>query len=261
MNDFSEVVHGQSCLRRAYNGDIGKRFKELLNDIHPGMAEEFEKLADGWWRYFETESYIACVSEHLDDEDKFGRLSMWRAYSESTGVAIVLNNTPFLSPSDALKAYTSPVEYLAEDEFEHKFNEIILNIENNIQFLKEIPKDYIINFAFEMLRFSIYSTKHPGFKEEREWRVIYSPFLGASDKLVKSVEVINGVPQPVYKIPLKDYPDEGFVGAEIPQLIDRIIIGPTEFPDALREAFTMLLGDAGVESPESRVFVSNIPLR
>jgi len=79
--------------------------------------------------------------------------------------------------------------------------------------------------------------------------------------LTKDIRVVNGVPQPIFKIPLKDIPDEDFVGAEIPALLDRIIIGPTQYPLPMLEAFTLLLTDAGVTDPDKRVFVSDIPIR
>jgi len=69
------------------------------------------------------------------------------------------------------------------------------------------------------------------------------------------------MPQPIYKIPLRNIPEEGFVGAEIPELIDRIIIGPTQYPSAAREAFEYLLEQAGVHDSADRVIVSDLPLR
>jgi hypothetical protein len=68
------------------------------------------------------------------------------------------------------------------------------------------------------------------------------------------------VPQPIYKIPLKDIPEIGFFGS-IPSLINRVIIGPTEYPLALSEAFVQLLEEAGVQEAASKVCVSDIPLR
>ena len=73
--------------------------------------------------------------------------------------------------------------------------------------------------------------------------------------------MIGGTPQPIYKIPLQNVIEEDFRGAEIPELLDRIIIGPTRYPWAAHEAFVQLLGEAGVEDPQNRVCVSNIPLR
>ena len=45
------------------------------------------------------DTYLTSISEHRNKEDTFGRLSMWRAYGETTGVALVMNNSPFLTPS------------------------------------------------------------------------------------------------------------------------------------------------------------------
>jgi len=94
-----------------------------------------------------------------------------------------------------------------------------------------------------------------------EWRVVYSPSLEESEYLKKEIIVFRGVPQPIYKIPLKDLPEEGLIGIEIPSLLDRIIIGPTEYSQVMYEAFCDLLLEAGVENPSDKVSISNIPLR
>jgi hypothetical protein len=79
--------------------------------------------------------------------------------------------------------------------------------------------------------------------------------------LRRDVEVVRGIPQPVYKIPLKNIPEEGFTGATIPELLDRVIIGPTDHSFAAYEAFVSLLNEAGVENANTKVFTSHIPLR
>jgi hypothetical protein len=112
-----------------------------------------------------------------------------------------------------------------------------------------------------MLAYGAVCTKHPGFWEEAEWRVLHFPWWEESAHMIKEIEVIQGTPQPVYKIPLIDMPEKGLFGIAIPDLIDRIIIGPTRDPLAMREAFIDLLTKAGVEQPDEKVFVSNIPLR
>jgi len=120
----------------------------------------------------------------------------------------------------------------------------------------------MIGFELADLRiFGVVCTKHPGFAEEREWRVVYSPSMYPSNHLIRAIEVIQGVPQPVYKIPLKNIPEEGLVGAEIPELLDRIIIGPTQYRLAIWEAFMDLLRQAGVADPAKKIVLSNIPLR
>lgn len=211
--------------------------------------------------HIQTDTYLACVSEHDDAEDTFGRLSMWRAYREATGVALVINNAPFLRLSNALKAYASPVAYLTAKGFEKELGTVAGALESNSEFLRAQCRQVIIGYVFNAFKFAVLCTKHPGFQEEKEWRVVYSPTLENSDRLVREIQVIGGTPQPIYKIPLQNVPEEGLVGIEIPELIDRIIIGPTQYPAAVREAFEHLLSEAGVDGPANRIFVSDIPLR
>jgi hypothetical protein len=58
-----------------------------------------------------------------------------------------------------------------------------------------------------------------------------------------------------------NYPEEGFEGATIPELIDRIIIGPMKYPTVTVNAFVEMLFDAGIQDAAERVVVSRIPLR
>ena len=185
---------------------------------------------------------------------------MWRAYSESTGIALILNNSVFLNPADGLAAYSSPVSYLNDSDFEFEFAKIASNVREAADFIRSRNREEVAARIFNMLRFATLCTKHPGFSEEREWRVVYCPTLEKSRYLTKEIRVIKGVPQPIYKIPLKDIPEVGFFGA-IPKLIDRIIIGPTQYPWALAEAFAQLLDEGGVEDAARKVCVSDIPLR
>jgi hypothetical protein len=68
-------------------------------------------------------------------------------------------------------------------------------------------------------------------------------------------------PRVIFKIPLKNVAEEGFVGVEVREILDRIIIGPTEHPIAARQAFVELLSDAGVPNPAEKVWLSDMPLR
>jgi hypothetical protein len=260
MNDYMEVEHGLNCVLSAYSGD-DKRFKRTIDGILNGVSVDIERLFDSWIPHIKTDTYLTCVSEHDSREDAIGRLSMWRAYGNAAGVALVMNNAVFMAQSTALKAYASPVAYLLDKDFKIEFENITDNIIANADFIRTQDRQLIINVAFHMLRFAALCTKHPGFSEEREWRVIYCPILEKSDYLIKDMQAIRGAPQTIYKIPLKDIPSEDFVGAEIPALIDRIIIGPTQYPLAMWKAFVSLLTDAGVSNPSDKVFVSDIPIR
>lgn len=265
MNDFMEIEHGFSCLNAAY-----KKHHELvktsLGTLFSGIAEKLEKKFNEWLPHFRTDTYIAYVSEHGnentgDEEDRIGRLSMWRAYGGSTGVAIVMNNGPFLRRSSALNAYTSPVAYLGEVEFENEFLELFEQINSNTVALQMIGEERVIDLIFNAFRYTVLCTKHPGFREEREWRVIYSPKYQKSNRLIEDIKTIGGTPQPIFKLPLKNVPEEGFYGAELSELVDRVIVGPTIYPYAIREAIMSCLSKKGLADVDNRVVVSDIPLR
>jgi hypothetical protein len=264
MNDFMEVQYGLQCLTDVYlRSETGKKFQSVLDHLFNGLRPEIEQLFDKFRIHLQMDTYITCVSEHRDEEDTLGRLSMWRAYGGTSGVALVMNNAPFQAtePSDVLKIYGSPVAYLDAQKFTEEFGEIVKNIENEADFLKQQDREQIKGRIFRMLTFAAVCTKHPGFAEEVEWRVIHCPWWEPSAHLIKEIEVIQSVPQPVYKIPLRDIPEMELFGITIPALIDRIVIGPTRDPFAIVEAFADLLAKAGVDQPYKRIFVSNIPLR
>ena len=261
MNDYSEVMHGYNCLRGAWSGDSGKVFQEALDKCHPGIAAEVVTALDKQTGSILHGSFVACFSEHDPKEDQYGRLSMWRAYCNPTGVALVLNSTPFFGKSDALKAYSSPVAYLSDGEFNDMIFKVAANVDRERAFLNALDRRWVLNGLLNMLKFAILCTKHPAFAEEREWRVVYTPGLVTSDHMVRNVRTIRGVPQTVHELPLRDLPQEGLVGLEIPQLLHRIIIGPTQYGSATGSALWFLLKDAGIADPSERIIHSGVPLR
>ena len=263
MDDYMEVEHGIEYLLDFFQNEKQKEaFITVLNKCIDGVAEEAIGLFDEWLPTIRSDTYITCISEHDDTEDRHGRLSMWRAYGrDSIGVGIVVNTDPFMVESDALKAYSSPISYLTEEDFRQAMFRIIQNIESENEFLRAISRSQIQSAIYYMLLFAATCSKHPGFHEEREWRIIHLPKQNPSEVLIESIEIIGGVPQKVFKIPLKNIPEEGLVDIEIPQIVNRIIIGPSAYPVPIYNAFVDALKDVGMENPESKIVISLIPLR
>lgn len=127
--------------------------------------------------------------------------------------------------------------------------------------LRSISRDEMRNLIFYMLIAAAVSLKHAGFAEEREWRVIYLPDLNPSKLIEQAIEVIQGIPQIVYKIPLVDSSVNDVVGVSVHILVDRVIIGPSAYPIAMYSAFMKVLREAGIIDAASRVVMSGIPSR
>lgn len=260
MNDHQEMEHGLNCLKSAYISD-DFQFKKLIDQYYPNLSTEIENEFDTLLRVNRQDVYLFCVSEHENTENDFGRLSMWRAYGKEVGIAIVMKHDTFFTESPGINCTLTPVAYHRYEDFLVNFQQVAKNIIENPNFIKSLDRDYFKNVVLTMFRFAVLSTKHIGFSEEKEWRIIYSPGIEVSKHLEHCLETINGVPQEVYKIPLRNDPAGGLVKIELNDLIERVIIGPTHYPLPLYKAFVKMLSDAGVDGAQDKVWVSDIPLR
>jgi hypothetical protein len=75
---------------------------------------------------------------------------------------------------------------------------------------------------FNMFRWSALSIKHPGFEEELEWRVAYTPRLARSEVITPAVRSVRGVPQIVQRLPLQRFDGTPFSTA-IPDILNSVI--------------------------------------
>jgi hypothetical protein len=259
MNDYMEVVHGYNLLREFFSKNR-KLFDDVLEPFGKEMAKASLYLFDRLWKQIEENTFITCTSKHETDENTDGRLSMWRAYGQTTEKAAIVLNMPF-GIAKGLRLILSPVYYDGYDGLEKRIKEIMENIKSNTKYLLTLNVEENIQAIFGSLVINVLSIKYKGFEEEKEWRVIHLPNPDSSKLISHSIEIINGIPQSIYQVPLEENPEENVLGMDIPQLVERIIIGPTNYPVPMRQAFIAALRNAGVENPESKVFESQIPLR
>jgi hypothetical protein len=263
MADYSEVQHGFLILQKFFADEARKRqFYDALNAVSPNIAEEAFGLFDQWWNNIRFSTYITSISEHDDKEDLHGRLSMWRAFGGNTArVAVVLRLPWFSAGSEALNLMVSPVAYLAEEEAHAMLATVIDNLRSNHDFLASIERSAVVASVFNLLVAGVTCLKHEGFHEEREWRVIYGPERSPSELIEWSIEVVGGVPQMIYKLPLDVKRSEVLAELDLARIFDRLIIGPSQFSWSMHEAFTKALTAVGVEHAETRVCTSGIPIR
>jgi hypothetical protein len=263
MSDYSEVQHGFRTLNSFFQDpNKTKNFVGTLDECASGVGQEAINLFNAWWQSIQLQTYISSLSEHDDSEDRYGRLSMWRAFGGVTArVALVLALPMESGVSEPLCILFSPVAYFTEGEVHDEMNATLAKIRENADYLRTIDRSRLLSLAFHVLVTAVVSLKHKGFHEEREWRVIYSPKRNPSRFVTSSTEVIDGVPQIVYKLPLDGSVSTDLAVLEIPNILDRIIVGPNQYPWAMYEAFVSALTEAGMKDAASRVVVSDIPIR
>lgn len=265
MNDFREMAYGRDLLQSAFNSPAGTKLKVLIASFDDDLEKDLAKSWYDWLPIFMQNTYLTCVSEHApkgaEEEDFLGRLSMWRAYGGGTGVAVVINSEPFKLETDALGAYTFPVHYASPQQFYDDFEAMTEGLIESRDFVLSQGRQAFRDYAFQMFRARLHCTKHPGFHEELEWRVVHNPSFDETSMIESATEVIGGVPQIVHKIPLQSVPERGLTGLDLSDLLDRVIIGPTNFAFEIRAALVTELDKAGVPNPAEKVIVSAIPLR
>jgi hypothetical protein len=262
MNDFSEIEYGQYCLedtlRRPNIKDRINRINEALNvDISKQVIGPMDEERRG----LKQDTFLLCLSEHAAD-DNMGALSMWRAYGGSANVCFVFHNHALTTPQEAYDVHITAVDYDGPNGFLVRFNRIIDDVEKNIERLQLIDQELLAFTWKEVLDDMVLSTKHPGFQEEKEWRIIFRRKANAHIPAppLKTV-VVGGIAQIVHYLPLVNVPEKGVSQASLEEILDKIIVGPTTNPQLVCEAFVVELAEAGLSNPARRVVTCEIPLR
>jgi len=263
MADFREVQHGFDILNKFFSDKVKTdAFVAALDACVPGVAQESIALFNRWWNDIRFNTFITSISEHDDSEDHHGRLSMWRAFGMSTArVAIVFKVSRVSAGALALRLMFSPVAYLTEEQAHGVLAEVMGNLAKSRDFLRSVDRTIVVETVFMMLLAGVTCLKHEGFHEEREWRAIYCPKFNASPLMESAIEVVGGVPQLVYKLPLDATPSPALTDLDFSRMFHRLIIGPSPYPWPMYEAFREALTKAGIVDAAERVWNSGIPIR
>jgi hypothetical protein len=261
MPDYKEVHHGYGILLNLFREKSNRQmFNEAIDACAPGAAEEAFKLFDRGWNDISLDTYITAISEYDEREDPHGRLSMWRAFGGSAArVALVFKVPVSLLTAGVFNLVFSPVAYLTDQEVRDQFGNIVQNVRANCDFLRSVGHQRLVTGVLNMLVAGVTCLKHPGFREEREWRLIYGPKRWPSSLIELSTEVVYGIPQVIYRIPFDGAAPGVPSEFDLARLFDRLIIGPSQYPWSMVEAYVLALRNAGVAEPQ--VVPSNIPIR
>ena len=255
VNDYSEISYGLNLLYKALNSPSGSKFKIALDSLKPNLFESTRKQFEYWEYLVRKNTFICCLSEHNSLEDDNGRLSMWRAYGD---IALVMHKKRLIDEPMNIGVYSLLVNYWSVTQCETELWKVADEITKYSNFLKEKGDNFIQQGLYNLFLHFAIGTKHPGFSEERELRVYSDPSRNAvNEKIVRKIVDIDGVPQEVLKLPLIDDSQNGFIKLNIRNFLYKIIVGPTQYPYPVMNAFANLLGDSGYD----KVSLSKIPVR
>lgn len=263
MNDFLEIEFGQQILRSLLSDEATRdKFMGAVNGIHADILPNVTKALDEEFKRIKHSTYLLSLAQHDIQEQNNGLLSMWRAYGGDANVCLVLKPGPFVTPQTAYDVTLSPVMYDGILGFQRELNRMSDRLIERRDVLQTIDQNIVAANLKQAIDFAVLSTKHPGFAEEKEWRVIYRPSdIPNGQELPGKIVSVKGIVQKVHYLPMGNRPDKGLVGAEMGEVLDKLIVGPTPNPELVVRAFVELLENSGVPDAGRKVWYSGVPLR
>jgi hypothetical protein len=209
--------------------------------------------------------YVFCVSEHDPKKHPDGLLSMWRGYGANGHGAAIIFNTKFLVPIPDSPLLIAKVNYATEVEREEWLKNIFRRCYGLLR-MSDFSDAELHTLGYHMFYLMmIYSllSKHPGFVEEQEWRVVYLPDRDAKGLFKERLHYVmtqNAI-EPKLRFPLEPLMLEPRQTWTFESIVDTILLGPTHQSAlaglAIRRMFTSL------KKPEfiPKLKFSGIPLR
>ena len=261
MNDIHEIQYGVGLVNQYFDGPEAARRRSFFATVGlPDWPEFAESLNNPLWS-LRHETFVSCLSEHPITGEENGRLSMWRGYGHNESAALLINPRVFDTITDHLGVFSLKVRYWEIDQLSKKLDYVqdsVLRLGIDvIRIHSEVLHAWLRHF-FTLLPLSL---KHPGFREEQEWRIFHTADHNKKTVVKTRVQSVGGVPQIVKVLPLEDYSSQGGPDISIQSIYAGAIVGPTDSQLLVAEAIDHLLREKGVDDPEMIATLSLIPFR
>lgn len=121
-----------------------------------------------------NDTYVLCFSEH-DPADNDGRLSMWRGYGGNGRCAAIVIDTAKFSTLPTSPLILAAVEYKTTEGRQTWLADKVTEF-SKLLMAQNVPDKQLHVPALvllERIRTAALFSKHKGFDEEKEWRVVY----------------------------------------------------------------------------------------
>ncbi len=270
-----------------YMNDLGEMRSGLLlaSQIFPeyaqrvgGSVERVQSLLasyNHYVAYLSTEAaldtYVFCLSEHpIGDTD--GRLSMWREYADKGNGAALVFNAQKLHYQEHSPLIIAKVAYKTDAERALAIRELFEQWAQatTAPLLPDNALSVAAFAAFDLAKTLALTTKHKGFDEEDEWRVIYVPERDPRKYLHECLDYFVGPRgvEPKLKLgfgrayladPAPSAPQ--YAIQSLTDILEFILLGPSASSPLSRAAFVRMLERINKAEFTGLVFPSTIPLR
>jgi Protein of unknown function (DUF2971) len=264
MNDMQEMRFGLNEGTRLFsNAELQKQAAGT-----DSRAAILQHAFSHFFRNFDSQdafdTYVFCLSEH-DRANTDGLLSMWRGYGQhGNGAALVFDvGAVTMVPTSPL--IISKVSY-ASDEDRVSQLEGLLRQWAEISQRAELPDDKLYlaaHAAFSAIKMYALTTKHKGFSEEAEWRVIYYPDRDRAGVLKQFLgyHIGDRGVEPKLKYPIGHIAGVSASDLALERILERIILGPSVSSPLAKRSVERMLENIGKSEFKNKLHTSGIPLR
>lgn len=265
MNDWEELQFGINAGATSLRNCKSVQAACGSSDMFAYLLEQFESFYSTYAVHHVIDTYVLCFSEH-DRENTDGVLSMWRGYGAQGGGVAIVFDTSAIDPEDSPSPLMlGKVKYLTTQA---RKDWIADNLEKLATLLKSYPithdnLHYAAYFWFERLKMFALFTKHIGFSEEREWRLVC---LGERDN-IRALEPMRGYyvsahgVEPKLKLRIQRIPGVLNQDYSLERIVHQILLGPTASSDLSLKSIGRMLALSGLPALSSRILSSTIPYR
>jgi hypothetical protein len=243
MNDVDELRYGIGLGLQAVRSHAGLR-QACAPSHYNALLDAFDALYAAFDNDSAFDVYVFSCSEHDETIGDDGLLSMWRGYGgDGNGVAIVFDMRALIAlPQSPL--LVRQVQYLSYEESEAWIDRKLQRFAGALRQHGGTPADMGVAAAalFERIKLFALFTKHRGFHEEREWRLVYLREHDRQEVLTQQLHYAIGSrgiePRLRFSTTALNGPDQE---PALRNMVQRIILGPVlATPLALRSVVRML---------------------
>jgi hypothetical protein len=242
MNDVDELRYGITLGLHTLRSHAGLR-QACPPPHYNALLDAFDALYTDFNNDSAFDVYVFSCSEHDGAIGDDGLLSMWRGYGgDGNGVGIVFDMSRLLSVRQS-PLLVRRVQYLSYEQSNgwmqarlQQFAAALARIQAPVEAMKQAAAA-----LFERIKLFALFTKHRGFHEEREWRLVYLREQDQRGMLTQQLHYAIGVRG--IEPRLRFTPDVLVQGATplLREMVQRIILGPVlATPLALRSVVRML---------------------
>lgn len=265
MNDVQEIRFGVTAGSKTFKANQAIRAACATAERYTLLVESFDRYFYEFSNKHALDVYAFCLSKYDPDDYEDGRLSLWRGYGgNGKGVAIVfdLAKIDFVAGSPFV---ISRVHYNSTTDSEEWLNQRMQDVAEFIQHkdINDDKLDMIASILFERIKLAALFTKHHGFREEKEWRIVYLKERDHENKYMPTFGhiITNRGVEPKLKYKVKPIAGLTADDLSLAKVVNQIILGPMTADFLARESVLRLLDNLGQPELKDKVTCSSIPYR